>query len=231
MPDISSYKINSTPEGSDILIGTDVSNGQTKNFSVQSLSVAAVNNFLKHTTWQFVTLDPDPDPRPEGSISFENYGGQSTSWSDITSLYINTTMPSTSPAALAYLQRLVGSTIIIQDTRSLSRFGVYRLDSLTQVSGSVYNMGLTYVDGSATIQALQYYKITLDDIENSDAFFEYVQGVPSAQWDIVHNLNKFPSITVVDTANTTVIGSYEYTSLDTVTLNFSAPFAGKAYLN
>lgn len=231
MPDISSYKINATPDPSDILIGTDVSNGQTKNFSVQSLSIAAINNFLKHTSWQFVTVDPDPDPRPEGSISFENYGGQSTPWSNITNLYINTTMPSTSPTALAYLQRLVGFTIIIQDTRSLSRFGIYRLVSLTQVSGSVYNMGLTYVDGSATIQALQYYTITLDEAEGSDAFFEYVQGIPSAQWDIVHNLNKFPSITVVDTANTTVIGSYEYTSPDTVTLNFSAPFAGKAFLN
>ena len=230
MPDISSYKINTAPEGSDILIGTDVSNGQTKNFSVQSLSITVVNNFLKHTSWQFITLDPSPDPRPEGSISFENYGGQSTLWSNITNLYINTTMPSTSPTALAYLQRLVGLTIIIQDTRSLSRFGVYRLVSLTQVSGSIYNMGLTYVDGSATIQALQYYTITVDEAEG-DAFFEFVQGIPSAQWDIVHNLNKFPSITVVDTANTTVIGSYEYTSTDTVTLNFSAPFAGKAFLN
>ena len=95
MPDISSYKINTAPEGSDILIGTDVSNGQTKNFSVQSLSITAVNNFLKHTSWQFITLDPSPDPRPEGSISFENYGGQSTLWSNITNLYINTTMPAT----------------------------------------------------------------------------------------------------------------------------------------
>ena len=92
-------------------------------------------------------------------------------------------------------------------------------------------MGLTYVDGSATIQALQYYTITLDEAEGGDAFFEFVQGIPATQWDIVHNLNKFPSITVVDTADTTVIGSYEYISPDRVILNFSAPFAGKAYLN
>jgi hypothetical protein len=35
MPDISSYKINTAPDPSDILIGTDVTNGQTKNFSIQ----------------------------------------------------------------------------------------------------------------------------------------------------------------------------------------------------
>jgi len=231
MPDISSYKINTAPEGSDILIGTDVSNGQTKNFSVQSLSIASVNNFLKHTSWQFITLDPSPDPRPEGSISFENYGGQSTSWSNITSLYINVTMPSTSPVALPYLQRLIGYDIVIQDVRSLGRYGVYKLNSLNLIGGSVYEMDLTYVTGSSTIQALQYYSIQIDDIEGFDSHFEFTQGVPATTWNITHDLNKFPSITVVDTANTTVVGSYEYTSKNTVTLNFSAPFAGKAYLN
>src|SRR5210317_2240359 len=127
MPDISSYKINTAPDPSDILIGTDVTNGQTKNFSIQSLSVAAINNFLKHTTWQFIIQDPDPDPRPDGTISFENYGGQSTPWSSITSLYINVNMQSTSPVALSYLQRLVGYDIVIQDVRSLGRYGVYTL--------------------------------------------------------------------------------------------------------
>ena len=231
MPDISSYKINTAPDPSDILIGTDVTNGQTKNFSIQSLSVAAINNFLKHTTWQFIIQDPDPDPRPDGTISFENYGGQSTPWSSITSLYINVNMPSTSPVALSYLQRLVGYDIVIQDVRSLGRYGVYTLNSLTLIGSSVYEMNLTYVTGSSTIQALQYYSIQIDEIEGFDSHFEFTQGVPATTWDITHNLNKFPSITVVDTANTTVIGSYEYINKNRVILSFSDPFAGKAFLN
>jgi hypothetical protein len=231
MPDISSYKINTAPDPSDILIGTDVTNGQTKNFSIQSLSVAAINNFLKHTTWQFIIQDPDPDPRPDGTISFENYGGQSTPWSSITSLYINVNMPSTSPVALPYLQRLVGYDIVIQDVRSLGRYGVYTLNSLTLIGSSVYEMNITYVTGSSTIQALQYYSIQIDEIEGFDSHFEFTQGVPATTWDITHNLNKFPSITVVDTANTTVIGSYEYINKNRVILSFSDPFAGKAFLN
>jgi hypothetical protein len=231
MPDISSYKINTAPDPSDILIGTDVTNGQTKNFSIQSLSVAAINNFLKHTTWQFIIQDPDPDPRPEGTISFENYGGQSTPWSSITSLYINVNMPSTSPVALSYLQRLVGYDIVIQDVRSLGRYGVYTLNSLTLIGSSVYEMNLTYVTGSSTIQALQYYSIQIDEIEGFDSHFEFTQGVPATTWDITHNLNKFPSITVVDTASTTVVGSYEYINKNRVILSFSGPFAGKAFLN
>jgi hypothetical protein len=231
MPIISSYKLNNTPETSDILIGTDVSNGQTKNFNIASLSVTSINSFLKHTTWQFITLDPDPDPRPEGTISFEDYGGQSTPWSSINNLYINVQMPVTSPVALPYLQRLVDHDIVIQDVRSLGRYGVYKLAALTPVGSSVYEMQLTYVTGSSTIQALQYYSIQIDEVEGFDSHFEFTQGVPSTTWDITHNLDKFPSISVVDTANTLVVGSYEYINKNRVILSFSTAFAGKAFLN
>ncbi len=231
MPIISSYKLNSTPEPSDIMIGTDVSNGQTKNFSIASMSVIVINNFLKRTSWQFITQDPDPDPRPDGTISFQNYEGQGTLWQDITSLYINTQMPQTSPVTLPYLQRLIGRDIVIQDTRSLGRYGVYTLTSLDQVDNNVYEMTLVYVTGNATLQALQYYSIQIDEVEGFDSHFEFIQGVPATTWDITHNLDKFPSITVVDTADTTVIGSYEYVTKDRVVLNFSDAFAGKAFLN
>ncbi len=231
MPIISSYKKNNTPEPSDILIGTDVTNGQTKNFSLGGASIVIINDFLKHSAWKFIIQDPDPDPRPEGTISFENYGGQATPWQDITSLYINVQMPVTVPIVLPYLQRFIGYDIIIQDVRSLGRFGVYKLTALTQVQGNVYNMELEFVTGNNNIQALQYYSIQIDNVENADKHFEFTQGVPATTWDITHNLDKFPSITVVDTADTTVIGSYEYITKDRVILNFSHAFAGKAFLN
>ena len=67
--------------------------------------------------------------------------------------------------------------------------------------------------------------------DNVQATFEFTQGVPATTWNITHDLNKFPSITVIDTGNTVVTGEYNYTSNKTVTLTFSAAFAGKAYLN
>lgn len=231
MPIISSYKKNNTPDPSDILIGTDVTNGQTKNFSLGGASVVIINDFLKHSAWKFIIQDPDPDPRPEGTISFENYGGQATPWQDITSLYVNVQMPSTVPIVLPYLQRFIGYDIIIQDVRSLGRFGVYTLTALTQVQGNVYNMELEFVTGNNDIQALQYYSIQIDNVESADKHFEFIQGVPATTWDITHNLDKFPSITVVDTADTTVIGSYDYITKNRVILNFSSAFAGKAFLN
>ncbi|MCP3696995.1 MAG: hypothetical protein GY920_00270, partial [Aliivibrio sp.] len=65
----------------------------------------------------------------------------------------------------------------------------------------------------------------------SDKNFVFPQALPSATWVIQHNLGKFPSITVVDTANTVVYGEYIFNSINQTTLNFSFAFAGKAYLN
>jgi hypothetical protein len=69
-----------------------------------------------------------------------------------------------------------------------------------------------------------------DDAPQAPTFI-FTQGVPAATWNITHNLGKFPSITVIDTGNTVVVGEYNYTSNTNVTLTFSAAFAGKAYLN
>jgi hypothetical protein len=90
MPKISSYLINNSPEQSDIVIGTDVSNGQTKNYSLGSLGTFVINNWLQKVTWKFVVQDPSPEPTEEGTIFFPSYGGAGSAWSSISELYINT---------------------------------------------------------------------------------------------------------------------------------------------
>lgn len=65
----------------------------------------------------------------------------------------------------------------------------------------------------------------------SGANYVHVQGVPSTVWVIPHNLGRYPSITVVDSAGTVVRGDEEYTSINVITLTFSSAFSGEAYLN
>jgi len=67
----------------------------------------------------------------------------------------------------------------------------------------------------------------------SAANFSYVHDQMSAAsvWTIVHNLNGFPSVTVVDSAGSEVIGDVVYDSPNQVHVNFSAPFAGQAFLS
>lgn len=61
--------------------------------------------------------------------------------------------------------------------------------------------------------------------------YVFVQSTPSATWTINHDLNKYPSVSIVDSANDEVIGEVNYTSTTQVVVSFSAAFSGKAFLN
>jgi len=231
MSGILSYQLKSQPDGSDIVIGTSVENGQTKNFSVQSLSNYSINSYLKNISWQFIVLEPDPSERPEGTISFENYGGQGTNWSAITRLYINTAMPN-GTTSVNYLARLVGKDIIFGDRNNLDGYGIFKLTSLTQESGSVYYMDLSYKSGSGVIKGLHYYGVQVDiDGVETDKNFVFTQGTASTVWNIQHDLNKYPSVSVVNNNNVLMYGETTYVDTNNLTINFSAGFSGKAYLN
>ena len=61
--------------------------------------------------------------------------------------------------------------------------------------------------------------------------YTHIQYTASDTWTIVHHLDKHPSITVVDSAGTVVVGDYRYPDDNTVVCSFRMPFSGKAFLN
>jgi len=67
--------------------------------------------------------------------------------------------------------------------------------------------------------------------EQTRDYYVHDQQVASATWVVTHNLGKFASINIVDTANEEVVGDVAYNSLNQITINFSAPISGKAYIN
>jgi hypothetical protein len=58
----------------------------------------------------------------------------------------------------------------------------------------------------------------------------HTQGVASTAWIITHNLGGRPSVTIVDSAGTVVIGEVTYNSNSEVEVNFTTAFSGFAYL-
>lgn len=60
--------------------------------------------------------------------------------------------------------------------------------------------------------------------------FIHDQALPSGTWIINHGLNRFPQVTVTDSAGTVVEGSISYDSSNTITITFSAAFAGRALI-
>jgi len=66
---------------------------------------------------------------------------------------------------------------------------------------------------------------------DADKTYLYQQTVASDTWIIVHNLNKYPSVSVIDSAGNEVIGEVSYDDKNQVTLKFEGGFKGVATLN
>lgn len=60
--------------------------------------------------------------------------------------------------------------------------------------------------------------------------FLFIQETAMPVWTINHNLNRYVSVTVVDSSGSKVVGDIEYVDLNQVILRFNGTFAGKAYL-
>ena len=65
----------------------------------------------------------------------------------------------------------------------------------------------------------------------NDKNFVYVQATSSNIWEITHNLNKYPAVTVVDSGGSVVIGEIVYIDKNNVRITFASAFSGKAYFN
>lgn len=65
----------------------------------------------------------------------------------------------------------------------------------------------------------------------SSKTFVYEQGVASDTWEITHNLNKFPTVVLVDSAGTTFGAAVTYNSSNKCTVHMNGATTGKAYLN
>jgi hypothetical protein len=70
------------------------------------------------------------------------------------------------------------------------------------------------------------------EVQFEDLSYVHTQNVASSSWSVTHGLGFIPNITVIDSAGSVVEGSYTYSEDgNTVTLTFSSPFSGKAYLS
>lgn len=133
-------------------------------------------------------------------------------------------------------------------------------DYLTNIPGAQIQEGMLvyvktgYTSGATTRTGDTYYTYKLNNGESRSAItgavpnaesnwtehvssgggdlaYTHTQTVASATWTITHNLGKFPSVTVIDSADSVVIGDVVFTSVNELVVSFSGIFSGKAYLN
>ena len=88
---------------------------------------------------------------------------------------------------------------------------------------------VTYA-GAVMTESGDNLETVLKNLEEGKCYI-HNQGEAASVWTIHHDLNAYPSVTVVDSAGSEVYGDVFYVNKTDITVTFSAPFSGKAYLN
>lgn len=86
------------------------------------------------------------------------------------------------------------------------------------------------IDGTLLQQADEELSQRIDNVVQ-DKTFIFEQGIASSVWVIHHNLDKYPSVSVVDSAGNEIIAEVTYDDTNTCTVVMAGEQKGKAYLN
>jgi hypothetical protein len=241
MARIKTYENDTNVVSADKWIGSDSQqNWRTKNFTAGDVA-----NFIneKATESQLLRYKYiNEDDRLSGSISFNPYGADNVAFDTINSfmlskydIYSFNRTPSVDISSF-YTNPLIDSDILITQADDVNEWAIYRWNASSQdpIEEDFYNITVTFIAGNGGLEKDEDYFISLLQYQanqQGDKNFVYTQNVASSTWVINHNLNKYASVSIVDSGNTVVNGTIEYNSLDQVTVTFNSAFAGKAFVN
>lgn len=226
MARINAYPFDTNITDTDAWIGTDSVNRQTKQFTA-----AAVAKYLNikgkiSISGQMVFKFSEA---PLGNGEFIG-PADGSAIDSITTMQLSN-IDASGQSYASFMNYIVGNNILISEQNNIDNFGHFRIQSFGLVGG-VYTLAVVNIGGNGDLVLNKHYDFaafTLSD--DTDKTFVFTQAVPSLVWSIQHNLGKFPSVSVVDTGNTTVISQIDYIDNNNLTITNSAQFAGKAYLN
>jgi len=235
MARISSFPIDNNIQDKDAWIGTEATNRVTRQFTAQGvadyLNINSKISISAQMVFKFVEVNANG-----GDITnpLNAAGATTLSFAEIVTITMSVTSNS-GMTVTEFMTYIDGSQILINEQKKIDEFGHYTIKDYVLDAGAdplFATLTLEHIGGTGLLVKNKTYDVASFYKSNQGTpTFIYPQVVPAKIWEIPHNLGKFPSITVIDTGNTVVQGEYTYINNNSVTLEFSAAFGGKAYLN
>ncbi len=236
MARISSYPYDITIQDTDAWVGSDSVSRSTKQYTA-----LAVANYLNKTgkvsisaqmTFKYWTDNPKNTTVPGSGDFYGPVAGSAIS--DITTMQIYKSDVS-GQDVVAFMDYIVGSHILISEQSEISIFGHFLIDSYTinNPDDDFYTLNLTSIGGNGNLTELLYYDFAIFTPSSlvNDKDFIFTQPTPSIEWTVQHNMDKFPSVSVVNNNNILMYGNTTYVDTNNLIITFTAGFSGKAYLN
>ena len=231
MARLNTYTTDTDVAGNDKVLGTDIG-GATKNYTLDSIAEYFTKHNVVNVAGQLSFLfDEIAADRGNGKFFINNgTSGTGTSVSAITSFTISEKQFIGNDLSVM-LNKIVDNKFLFTENRDQNIKGVFTTQSVSDNADADFlDVTVSVEDATGSITQDTIYSFSIFEQEG-DKSFVFTQGVPAVTWSITHNLGKKPSVTVVDSADQTVVGDVTYTNNNSLTITFSAGFSGKAYLN
>lgn len=228
MARISSYPRDREVQDQDAWIGTESSNRVTRNFTAQAVADYLNINGKISISGQMVFKFSNV-PTLAGEFTGPVDGSAITA---ITTVEISGT-DSSGQNVVEFIQYLVNNDILISEQNELSNFGHFKITGYTALGNNLYTLDLTNIGGNGNLELNKYYDFATFTISSGvgDKNFVFTQAVAANPWTVQHNLNKFPSCTMVLNSGQQGYGDVTFIDENNLTITFAGATSGKAYIN
>jgi len=236
MARISTYGNTSPVVAQDKWIGTDSQdNDATKNFSAE-----AVAQFINEIGGEEQNLRykyNDSAVYKTGSLSFAGGGAPSVPLNGITgfNLGVFQTRSLTENIGDYISQAFLLNDVLLTQTDDITNWAIYTVNTTSLKAGDLqYEITVTYKAGGGSLKANKDYFISLLSIAGTQGDLNKLVALPgnALVYIIDHNLNKFPSVSVIEGATgNQVYGDVKYNSANQCTLTFTSLVTGTATFN
>jgi hypothetical protein len=228
MARISSYPRDREVQDQDAWIGTESSNRLTRNFTAQAvadyLNIKGKISISGQMVFKFSDV-----PTLEGEFTGPVDGSALTA---ITTMQISG-IDSSGQNTVAFMQYLVNNDVLISEQNNIDEFGHFKITGYTALGNNLYTLDLTNIGGNGSLDLNKYYDFATFTISSGvgDKNFVFNQAVADATWTVQHNLNKFPSCTMVLGTGQQGYGDVTFIDENNLTITFASAESGKAYIN
>ena len=230
MAKISTYQQDDIVQGNDNLIGSS-SDGTTKTYTLDSIAnYFTVNNVVAvdgQQNMRFVTRSQDV---ADGTFFLNNFVGADSNLTDIQTVYLS--KYSTQGENIETLLReMFEDKLKMSSTTKPNDYAVFQVDNIqTYVQNPRFlEISISNGVGKGTLSQDVSYAFTTPVVVSKT--YVHIQDELSNTWPVEHNLNKYPSVTIVDSGDTILYTEVEYIDKDNLIIRFVASTSGKAFLN
>lgn len=229
MARISRYDFDNTVSKNDKIIGTDSSGSATRNFKLEDVAGFLNTSSLINVNGQLVYKFKNATQPISGTFNLPSGGiGAFSSQTGFEFSHVN----SNDQNIKEYINYFNGLYVMFTQTDNQNNFAQYSIDSINE-SSNYSTLNVTFREGNGSFIADKYYAMSFSPKGQTDKNYvspnlNFSAGVAQT---ITHNLNKFPSVTVVDSGGSHIVGDVQHINENSFTITFTASFQAKVYAN